>query len=111
MNDVTASALLSEERRTAPAIMDRGSITLFLVLTLTLSSAFWVLMIRAGHLGAGAGHYLVGLMWAPATAAFLTLRFRHKSLRSLGLSSIGGRSVLLGYGLPLFYASVAYGLV
>lgn len=94
-----------------PVPSDGRSVSLFLMLTITFSAIFWALMIASGHLGAGGGHYLVGLMWSPAVAAFVTMRLRRGDLRSLGLTTVGGRFALIGYGLPLAYVSVSYGLV
>ncbi len=84
MDEKTEPAPVAATGHVAPSPMPRnnGSIALFLVLTVLLSCIFWALMIRAGHPGAGGGHYVVGLMWMPALAAFLTLRFRRGDLAS-----------------------------
>lgn len=100
-----------EHRLPPTAPSDGRTVALFLTLTVAFSAVFWMLMIASGHLGAGGGHYLVGLMWSPAVAAFVTMRLRRGDLRALGLSTIGGRFAPIGYGLPLAYVSVAYGLV
>jgi hypothetical protein len=52
-----------------------SAIQIFLLLTVLLSSIFWGLIIAAGHIGAGGGHYVEALMWCPAVAALLTLGF------------------------------------
>ena len=87
------------------------SIGWFLVLTALLSAIFWTLMIKAGHVGAGGGRYVEGLMWCPAVAAFLTIMLRRLDVRSLGLTSIGGKYALIAYATPLLYALIAYALV
>lgn len=112
MEENTETAPIAATRHATPSPMPRnnGSIALFLVLTVLFSGILRALMIDAGHSGAGIGHYVVGLMWMPALAAFLALRFRRGDLASLGLSAFGGKNALLGYTLPLFYAAVAYGL-
>jgi uncharacterized protein len=83
----------------------------FLGLSVAISSLFWGLIISAGHVGAGAGLYVTGLMWSPAAAAFLIVYFRHLPVRSLGLQSFGGRYALLAYLIPLAYAAIAYAAV
>jgi membrane protease YdiL (CAAX protease family) len=90
---------------------DGVAIVLFLVLVTLLSAIFWTLMIASGHVGAGGGRYVEGLMWCPAVAAFVTITARRLDIGSLGLSSIGGRYAIAGYLIPLAYAAVAYGLV
>ncbi|MEI9996736.1 MAG: type II CAAX endopeptidase family protein [Rhizomicrobium sp.] len=68
-------------------------------------------MISAGHVGAGGGRYVEGLMWCPAIAAFLTITIRGLDIGSLGLSSVGGRYAIFAYLTPLIYAAIAYALV
>ena len=88
-----------------------SAIQIFLLLTVLLSSVFWGLIIAAGHIGAGGGHYVEALMWCPAIAALVTLGFRGLGTASLGLSRIGGRFALAGYLIPLGYALVGYTVV
>jgi uncharacterized protein len=90
---------------------DDVSTLLFLALAFLLSACFWTLMIRAGHIGAGGGHYVEALMWSPAIAAVVTIRLRRLDIGSLGLSTIGGVYALFGYAIPLAYAAIAYALV
>jgi membrane protease YdiL (CAAX protease family) len=90
---------------------DGAAIVLFLVLTVLFSAVFWTLMIGAGHVGAGGGRYVEGLMWCPAAAAFLTILVRRLDVNSLGLSTIGGTYALAGYVTPLVYATIAYALI
>lgn len=86
------------------------SITCFLILTTLVSAVFWVPIIDAGRVGAGAGHYVTGLMWAPAVAAVLTVHLTRLGGESLALRWGGSRYALLGYAIPLAYAAIAYGL-
>jgi uncharacterized protein len=90
---------------------DGAAILLFLLLTLLLSSIFYALIIRAGHLSAGNHHYGEALMWMPAIAAFLTVAIRRLDINSLGISTFGGGFAVLGYVTPLAYAAIAYALV
>ncbi|HEY4275772.1 MAG TPA: type II CAAX endopeptidase family protein [Rhizomicrobium sp.] len=84
---------------------------IYLLLVLLLSSIFYALIIRAGHIAAGGGHYVEVLMWCPAIAALLTLAFRGLGTSSLGLSRVGGKFALAGYLIPLSYALVGYTVV
>ena len=61
-------------------VSSRRQVLLYLRLTLVFSSFFYFLIIRAKHLGAGGGLYVVGIMWCPALAAFATLRLNGRSL-------------------------------
>ena len=90
---------------------DGPAIVCFLAVTLLLSAVFWTLMISAGHVDAGAGKYVAGLMWCPAIAAFFTVRFWHLDPKTLGLTWGPHRYALAGYLIPLAYAAVAYVLV
>ena len=87
-----------------------ATVILFLALTIVFSSIFWILVV-VGPPGAGGGHYVEGLMWSPAIAAFLTVSIRRIDVRSLGLAIFGGKFAVLGYLTPLAYAAIAYALV
>jgi membrane protease YdiL (CAAX protease family) len=91
---------------------NNADLACFLGLTLVCSCVFYVLIISAGHVGAGGGNYVGGLMWCPALGAFLTVRIRRLDIRSLGLAWGGdGRYAAIGYLTPLAYATLAYALV
>jgi uncharacterized protein len=94
-----------------PAHNENLNIIGFITLTALISSLFYGLIISAGHVGAGAGQYVTGLMWSPAVAAFLMIYFRHLDVRSLGLGSIGGKYALIAYLTPLAYSAIAYVLI
>ncbi len=81
---------------------------MFLALVVLLSSIFYTLIIKAGHIAAGGGHYVEALMWCPAAAAFLTIALQRLDIGSLGLSRFGGKYAAFGYLLPLGYALIAY---
>jgi membrane protease YdiL (CAAX protease family) len=87
-----------------------AAIILFLALTTLLSGIFWILVV-VGPAGAGGGHYVEGLMWSPAVAAFLTVSTRRIDVRLLGLPTFGGKFAVLGYLTPLAYSAIAYALV
>ncbi len=90
---------------------DSWTIVSFLALCVLLSSLGWAAIILSGHVSGAAGHYVEGLMWAPAIAAFLTVYIRRLDVQSLGLAWGSGRYALLGYALPLAYGLIAYVLV
>jgi membrane protease YdiL (CAAX protease family) len=94
-----------------PVQRDSLTVTRYLALAILISSCFYALIINAGHVGAGAGMYVSGLMWSPALAAFLTVHFLGLDAATLGLSWGGNRYAAMAYLLPLIYAAIAYGLI
>lgn len=87
------------------------TILCYLALTTAFSSFFWTLMIAAGHVGAGKGLYVAGLMWCPAAAALATCYLRPVDFKTLGLRWGGARYALLSYFTPLAYATIGYALI
>ena len=77
-----------------------------------LSAVFWALIIQAGHIAGGGGHYVEGLMWCPAIAALAGHRLQALGYRRRWAwpPSADGYA-LLGYVTPLVYALIAYALV
>jgi predicted nucleic acid-binding protein len=45
-----------------------------LLKTLLISSVFYFLIVKSGHMGGGLGAYVAGLMWSPGFAALLTCK-------------------------------------
>lgn len=88
----------------------RAGILTYLVCTFTLSSIYYALIIRAGHLSAGHGLYVLGLMWCPGIAAILTCLIRRRPISSLGWKW-RWRYQAISYLIPIAYAGVAYALV
>ena len=88
----------------------RSGIYTYLACTLALSSIFYVLIIRAGHLMAGHGLYVFALMWCPGVSAICTCLIRGKPLSSLGWRW-KWRYQLMSYAIPVAYAGIAYILV
>jgi membrane protease YdiL (CAAX protease family) len=93
------------QQKPGPAILS------YLTLATLISSLWWAIIIETGHVGGGAGHYVEGLMWSPAIAAFLSIAWLRLDPRSLGLGWGGGRCALMAYLTPLAYAAIAYGVV
>lgn len=88
----------------------RAGIFTYLACTFALSSIFYTLIIRAGHLAAGHGFYVFGLMWCPGVAAILTCLIRRRPIRSLGWKW-KWRYQAASYLIPILYAGAAYGVV
>ena len=59
------------------------AIPIFLLTTLLISSVFYFLIIKSGHMGGGWGAYVAGLMWSPGFAALLTCKLLRRDLRSI----------------------------
>jgi hypothetical protein len=59
-------------------------ISTYLVLVFALSSIFWVIIIRAGTLEAGARLDTLALMWMPAVAAIIITLIYQRNIRGLG---------------------------
>lgn len=105
--DVSSALPAARADRTRSA---RAGIYTYLACTLALSSIFYALIIRAGHLMAGHGLYVLTLMWCPGVAAISTCFIRGKPLSSLGWQW-KWRYQLMSYAIPVAYAGVAYILV
>jgi membrane protease YdiL (CAAX protease family) len=90
---------------------DRLAISVYLVCTFSLSSIFYFLIIRSGHVGGGAGAYAAALMWCPGASALLTCSYLRRSLDSLGWKWGKTRYQAVSYLIPLGYAIVTYGFV
>ncbi|HXY51205.1 MAG TPA: type II CAAX endopeptidase family protein [Terriglobales bacterium] len=93
-----------------PATSRRQVVT-YLLLVLGFSSVFYALIISAHTLRAGAGLYVLGIMWCPALAALVTLRINHRSLSELGWKWPKARFAAMSWFIPLFYSAAAYAIV
>ena len=82
----------------------------YLVLTFTISSVFYFLIIRAGRLQAGGGLWVAGLMWSPAAAAILASLLTGRRLSEIGWRW-SSRYALAAYAIPVLYGLAAYGAV
>jgi len=88
----------------------RAGILIYLACTFALSSIFYTLIIRAGHLSAGHGLYVLGLMWCPGISAIVTCLILRRPIASLGWKW-KWRYQLASYLIPIGYAGAAYALV
>ena len=99
---------LSSARASGPT----KQIVTFLLLTLIGSTIAIVLIYRVGGLSAGYGIPVFLLMWVPGLAALITSYVYTRSIRELGLGTLGpARYLLIGYFLPVAYLIVVYGVV
>jgi membrane protease YdiL (CAAX protease family) len=86
-------------------------ISVFVALTIALSSLFWALMIASGHVLGANGAYAVGLEWSPGSAALLTCAILRIDVATLGWHWRPWRWQILAYVTPLAFCAVAYGFV
>jgi membrane protease YdiL (CAAX protease family) len=82
-------------------------IVTFVLFTFSISSIFYCVMVRT-RTAANVG---LGWMWSPGIAAILTQLLFRGRLRDLGLGLGELRYLLLGYAIPLAYASIIYSVV
>lgn len=84
-----------------------SAIALFLAFTAAFSAVAYYFVIEMGL----TRYYLTLLMLAPAFAVFLVCKIKSIPVSSLGWSWGTGRWQLLGYGIPLMYGLMAYGII
>ena len=89
----------------------RQPVVTFLLLVLAFSSVFYFLTLKAHTLGAGAGLYVLGLMWCPGLAAMATLKLGGRKLGELGWNWPSPKYAFQSWAIPLLYAIVAYTIV
>ena len=87
------------------------AISVYLALTIALSSVFWALMIVSGHVLGAHGAYATGLEWCPGSAALLTCAILRIDLVTLGWHWRPWRWQILAYVTPFAICAVAYGVV
>lgn len=88
----------------------RSPIRTFLLLTVLLSLPFYLLLNLSGAVGQGMRLFVAGLMWAPGLAALWVTRRAPGRWRELGVVVCAPRYLWAGYGIPLAYGLLAYGL-
>jgi uncharacterized protein len=87
------------------------AVSLYVALTIALSSLFWAPMIISGHVLGANGSYAVGLEWCPGSAALLTCAIMRIDLVALGWNVRPWRWQILAYATPLAVCAVAYGII
>ena len=83
-------------------------IMIFLIITFSLSTLFYFLILNFGANSGEFRPYSQGLMWCPAVAAFLTLKIYSRKMSLLGWNWGSTRLQLMSYGIPLVYSLVTY---
>ena len=94
-----------------PLFGESRAIPIFLLTTLLISSVFYFLIIKSGHMGGGWGAYASGLMWSPGLVALLTCKLLRRDLRSIAWGCGKTRYVVIGDRIPLGYSIVIYTFV
>ena len=87
---------------------NRRPIITFLLITFSLSSIFYFLIINTGKLGSGFGMYVTGLMWSPGLAAIITCTLLKRNVSGLGWQWGDSRYQFWSYATPFCYALIAY---
>jgi uncharacterized protein len=87
------------------------AVSVYVALTIALSSLFWAPMIVSGHVLGANGSYAVGLEWCPGSAALLTCAIMRIDLVALGWNVRPWRWQILAYATPLAVCAVAYGII
>jgi len=90
---------------------NRKQLATFLLLTFLLSSIFYTLILKSGHLASAGGQYVLCLMWCPGLAAMLTCKLHGRNLGTLGWKWGESRYQLMSYCIPLLYAAITYAIV
>jgi uncharacterized protein len=80
----------------------------FLLITFSLSSIFYSLIIHVGQLGGGFNMYVTGLMWCPGIAALLTSKISGRAISLLGWQWGQTKYQIRSYLIPLLYAFITY---
>lgn len=83
---------------------------MYLLVTWTVSSLFYFLIIKSAGTNAASGAYITGLMWCPAIGALLTCRYLGRPVASLGWQWGQTRYQALSYLLPLVYSTFTYSI-
>jgi hypothetical protein len=90
---------------------DKLALPVYLILTFILSSGFYFLIIRSGHILGGGGAYVTALMWCPAMAALLTCKYLGRGTRTLGWKWGNNRYHVWSYLIPVAYCTATYVIV
>jgi uncharacterized protein len=89
---------------------DRRSIPVYLLITWTVSSLFYFLIIKSAGTKAANGAYTSALMWCPAIGALLTCRYLGRPVAGLGWKWGQTRYQVISYLIPLGYATLGYSI-
>lgn len=86
-------------------------IALFGALTILFTALSYVPLLAVDQTVSARRSYILLLMWSPGIAALLACWLCRTDLTALGWRWPSGRWMGIGYGLPVAYTAVAYGLI
>ena len=88
----------------------RRAILVYLLVTWTASSLFYLLIIKSAGTNSADGAYTSGLMWCPALGALLTCKYLGRPIASLGWQWGETRYQVISYLIPLGYSTITYSI-
>ncbi|OGW75705.1 MAG: hypothetical protein A2Z72_03280 [Omnitrophica bacterium RBG_13_46_9] len=86
-------------------------IVIYIILTFLLSSIGYYLIIHSKALGISPFIVMFYLMWCPGLSGIITSLVYEKNLSGIGLKPGRPQWLVLGYFLPICYATLAYGII
>lgn len=89
----------------------KAELATFLLLTLGLSTGFYIFFAHAKTLSVAGGLFVGMLMWCPGVSALITRLIFQRNVRGEGWAWAPSRYELAGYLLPIAYAACAYAAV
>ena len=89
---------------------DRRAIPVYLLVTWTVSSLFYFLIIKSAGHQCREAEPTPGLMWCPAIGALLTCKYLSRPIASLGWQWGQTRYQVLSYLIPLGYSTFTYSI-
>jgi uncharacterized protein len=88
----------------------RRAILVYLLVTWTVSSLFYFLIIKSAGTNAANGAYTSGLMWCPTIGALLTCKSLGRPIASMGWQWGQTRYQVISYLIPLGYSTFTYSI-
>jgi hypothetical protein len=89
---------------------NRRAIPVYLLVTWSVSSLFYFLIIKSAGTNAAGGAFTSALMWCPAVGALVTCRYLDRPISSLGWQWGKTRYQVLSYLIPLGYSLFTYSI-
>lgn len=89
----------------------KKKIITYVILTFSLSSIGYYIIINSKALGINPSIAMFCLMWCPALSAIITSLAYEKNIRGFGWKLGRVRWLVMGYTLPICYSTFAYGII
>lgn len=86
----------------------KRAVTLYLLLTFSVSAVVWGLTLHAGTGRIGGRLYGYGIMWCPALATYLTCKLLKLKIRGLAWDWGKPTYLLWAYLIPVIYSLISY---